>query len=86
MISEIQGAQSSVLNLETKIGTTENRLDLIDGRYDTSTANYTEMKSNATDADMTESITKLMTARTVYSAALAAGAEIVQTSLLDFLR
>ena len=86
MISEVQDSQSSVLSLETKIGATENRLDLINSRYDSSTQNYTEVKSDAIDADMAESITNLMTAKTVYNAALAAGSELVQTSLLDFLR
>jgi len=85
MISSIQDARSSVLNMETTIGSTENRLDLISDRYDTSKSNYTAMRSNAVDADMAEAITDLMTAKTVYNAALAGGAEIVKTSLLDYL-
>ena len=85
MISSLQDAQGSVLNMQTTIGATENRLDLINDRYNTSKSNYTEMRSNAVDADMAEAITDLMTAKTVYNAALAGGAEIVKTSLLDFL-
>ena len=42
------------------------------------------MFSDAIDADMAQSITQLITALTVYNAALAAGAEIIKTSLLDF--
>lgn len=85
MISQVQGAQSAVLNFEIRIGTTQNRLDMISSRYEASEFNYTEMKSDAIDVDMAEAITNYMTAQVVYNAALAAGAEIVQTSLLDFL-
>ena len=86
MITELQDAQKNVLTLQTKIGSTENRMKLISDRYTTSKANYTEMKSEAEDVDMAEAITNLNTAKTVYSAALAAGAKIMQTSLIDFLR
>lgn len=58
----------------------------MDGRYTTSELNYTEMKSNAEDVDMAEAIMNLTTAKTVYNAALAGGAQIIQTSLIDFLR
>lgn len=85
MITAIQDAQSDVLTLETKIGSTQNRLDLISNRYTASETNYTEMKSEAEDVDMADAITNFTTAQTVYNAALAAGAEIVQTSLIDFL-
>lgn len=84
-ISEIQDAQSSILSFQTVIGASINRMDLITTRYDSSDYNYLEMLSNAIDADMAQSIMQLTTALTVYNSALAAGAEIVQTSLLDFL-
>ncbi|MPM09136.1 hypothetical protein SDC9_55452 [bioreactor metagenome] len=85
MISEIQNAQSNALCFETEIGTTENSMSMISSRYDSSKINYTQMKSDAVDADMAEAITNLTTAKTVYSAALAGGAKIIQTSLIDFL-
>ncbi|MGE4354053.1 MAG: flagellar hook-associated protein FlgL [Oscillospiraceae bacterium] len=85
MITTIQDKQSDVLTFQTKIGATQNRLSLIDARYDNSEINYTEMKSDAEDVDMAEAITNFTTAQTVYSAALAAGAELIQTSLIDFL-
>ncbi len=86
MVSELQNAQQNVLTLQTKVGSTQNRLDLISDRYTTSTLNYEKMKSEAEDVDMAEAITNLNTAKTVYSAALAAGSKIMQTSLIDFLR
>ena len=86
MVTELQNAQQNVLTLQTKVGSTENRIELISNRYTTSKANYTQMKSEAEDVDMAEAITNLNTAKTVYSAALAAGSKIMQTSLIDFLR
>jgi flagellin-like hook-associated protein FlgL len=43
------------------------------------------MQSLAIDADMAEAITNLTAAQTVYNATLAGGAELMRTSLLDFL-
>ncbi|MPN25173.1 hypothetical protein SDC9_172580 [bioreactor metagenome] len=86
MIGDLQSAQSRVLCFQTNIGATMNTMELIGSRYTSSTLNYKEMQSDAIDADMAEAYTNFTTAKTVYSAALAAGAEIVQISLLDFLK
>ena len=86
LLTVIQNAQSSVLTLQTKIGATQNRLTMISNRYVANEYNYTEMKSNAEDADMAEAIMNLTTAQQVYNAALAGGSKIIKTSLIDFLR
>ena len=85
LITSVQNAQSQVLNLETTIGATQNRLTLITDRYTQNTTNYTEMKSNAEDADVTEAIMHLSMAQQAYNAALAGGTELIKTSLIDFL-
>lgn len=86
MLTQLQNAQSAVLTLSTKIGATQNRMSVMSDRYDSSELNYTEMRSNAEDVDMAEAIINLTEAQTVYNAALAGGAEILKTSLIDFLR
>ncbi len=86
MVTSIQNSQSSVITLQTKIGATQNRMDMISERYNSSELNYTAMRSEAEDVDMAEAIMNLTTAKTVYNAALAGGAEILRTSLIDFLR
>jgi len=86
LLTTLQDAQSSVLTLATKIGASQNRLSYTSSRYDTSHINYTQMRSDAEDVDMAEAIMNLATAQTVYNAALAGGAEILRTSLIDFLR
>lgn len=86
MVTSLQDAQNNILTLQTKIGSTQNRMTLMSNRYEISEINYTEMKSNAEDADLAEAIINLTTAQSVYNAALAGGAEIIKTSLMDFLR
>jgi flagellin-like hook-associated protein FlgL len=85
MLTSLQNAQNSVLTLETKIGATQNRMTLIGNRYESSELNYTQMRSDAEDADMAEAIINLTEAQSVYNAALAGGAEIIKISLMDFL-
>lgn len=85
MITLLQNAQSNVLVQQTKIGSTQNRMNLISNRYSSSELNYTEMQSDVEDVDMAEAIMNLSTAQTVYNAALAGGAELIKTSLIDFL-
>lgn len=84
-ITKLQDAQSRVLSLEAEVGAKENRLKTLSARYDANVTNYTQMRSDAEDADLAEVITNYTTAETVYNAALSAGSEIIQTSLLDFL-
>ncbi|MGI5935638.1 MAG: flagellin [Oscillospiraceae bacterium] len=86
MVTTLQKKQSDILNSQTKIGSIQNKLELISSRYDSSEINYTEMRSEAEDADMAEAIMNFTTAKTVYSAALASGAKMLQISLIDFLR
>lgn len=85
MVTVLQSAQSHVLSLNTDVGTSQNRLSMISNRYVASKTNYASMQSDAEDADMAAAAVTLTTAKTVYNAALAAGAKIVQTSLVDFL-
>lgn len=68
------------------IGATQNRLDAAATRLADITDANTKLLSDTEDADMSEAILDLTTQQTVYQAALRAGASIIQTSLMDFLR
>ena len=85
-ITSFQDAQSRMLALEAEVGAKIKRIDTLSARYEANVTNYTQMQSDAEDADLAEVITRYTTAQTVYNAALSSGAEIIQTSLLDFLR
>ena len=85
-VSRLQDAQSRILSLDAAVGAKLQRLNTLSARYEVNFLNYTAMKSDAEDADLAEVITNFTTAETVYNAALSSGAEIIQTTLLDFLR
>ncbi len=84
--AKLQTAQSHVLSLAAEIGGRTNRLDILSLRYDKDEVNYTQMKSNAEDADQAEVIMNYKMAESVYKAALSTGAYIIMPTLMDFLR
>ena len=77
--------QSDILSIAADIGGRTNRLDLVASRYESDAINYETVRSNVEDIDMAEVIMNLKFAEAVYNAALAAGARIIQPSLLEFL-
>ena len=85
-ISTLQEAQSNVLTRLTEIGASQNRLTLLSNRIDSTKLNYTMMRSQAEEVDLAEASINLATAQTIYNAALAGGAQILRTSLIDYLR
>jgi len=85
-IEKLQNSQSHLLNIEAELGGRTNRLDLIENRYSDDFINYTELKSKIEDIDLVEVSMKYKMAESVYMSALRIGADIVQPSLLDFLR
>jgi flagellar hook-associated protein 3 FlgL len=65
----------------------------VTGRLDTAQASLSELEettlkllSETEDADMVKTLVDFTTQQTVYQSALRAGAQVVQASLLDFLR
>ena len=85
-IKELQNAQQYVLGWTADIGGRTNRVDMLKTRYDTDFVNYTQMLSDAEDIDYAEVIMNFKMAESVYRAALASGASIIQPTLMDFLR
>jgi flagellar hook-associated protein 3 FlgL len=68
------------------VGATTNRLDTAKDRLAEIEESTTSLLSNTTDADMAKTMIDFSMQQSVYTAALRAGANIVQASLLDFLR
>lgn len=85
-VSPLQQSQNSILSSLAEVGGRTSRLDLVDSRYSQDEINYTQMKSDAEDADMEDVITRLKMAEAVYQASLAVGAQVIQPSLIDFLK
>jgi flagellar hook-associated protein 3 FlgL len=71
--------------IRADVGARTNRLTIAGLRLSALALNSTKLLSDTEDADMAQTITQYTTQQAAYSAALKAGANIVQTSLLDFL-
>lgn len=85
MLDEISGLQDIVLKGETDIGGRMNRLDLARSRITSNVNNLDEMRSLNEDVDIAEATTNFSMEKIVYQSALAAGAQIIQPTLLDFI-
>jgi flagellar hook-associated protein 3 FlgL len=71
--------------LRADVGARMNRFTLADARLQSLAGNTTQELSDTQDADVAKTITDYTTQQAAYNAALRAGANIVQASLLDFL-
>lgn len=63
-----------------------NQLKSVEDKLSQLKINIENLKSNITDANMSEAVIELQAQQTAYEVSLASSARIVQTSLLDFLR
>ncbi len=71
--------------IRADVGARTNRLALATSRLSGLQDNTTQLLSDTEDADMAGTVTQYTTQQAAYNAALRAGANIVQVSLLDFL-
>lgn len=85
-ITDFQNAQDRVLAQISDIGGRINRLDMMEARYATDTITYTDRMSEVADVDVAEAMMYFMMARTVYESSLNTGAQVLQNSLLNYLR
>ena len=86
LIKTLQDGQNAMLMKTAEIGGRSRRLDLLDARYEQDQINNRKMLSDAEDIDMAEVIMELRMAEAVMQASMAAGARIIQPTLMDFLR
>jgi flagellar hook-associated protein 3 FlgL len=77
---------NQTLQVRARNGAQTNRLTAADTRLDQIQASVTEQLSNTEDADIAQTMIDFNSQSAAYSAALRAGANIVQASLMDFLR
>jgi flagellar hook-associated protein 3 FlgL len=85
-LKALDGQIDNVLAIHARVGAGMNRLETASSRLAQIEESATAMLSSTEDADMAKVITDFSTQQAVYQSALQAGARIVQTSLLDFLR
>lgn len=77
---------SALTQMQASLGATSNRLQLASSRIQSMQISDTQVLSNAQDADMAQVAIDYSTEQAAYTAALKAGANIVQSSLMDFLK
>lgn len=85
-IDQIDKALNNVVSLTAETGTKVKSLEELSYRHKDMALSATSLLSKIEDADVTKVITNLYAAESVYTAGMAAGARIMQTSLLNFLR
>ncbi|MED4209873.1 flagellar hook-associated protein FlgL [Priestia megaterium] len=84
--TQVDTRLSTLLAERSELGARSNRLELIENRLDSQEITATKMLSNNEDADIEKVITDLTVQESVHRAALGVGAQIIQPTLLDFLR
>lgn len=68
------------------VGARTNRLTIADGRLAALEENSVDLLSNVQDADTVKTLIEYTTQQSAYNMALKAGGNVVQNSLMDFLR
>jgi flagellar hook-associated protein 3 FlgL len=76
----------SLSTLQANVGATENRLQLASSRIGDLQSSTTKLLSLTQDVDFAKAATEYSTEQASYTAALRASSNIIQSSLLDFLR
>jgi flagellar hook-associated protein 3 FlgL len=87
--TDLQGIDRNLAALtqaRATVGATTNRLEAADSRLLEVEESATKLLSDVEDADMAKTLIDFSMQQNVYQSALRAGANIVQQSLLDFLR
>jgi flagellar hook-associated protein 3 FlgL len=85
-LSALDAATDNVTNAQAQVGAMSNRLSTALNRLTQLQQSTTSLLSDTEDADVSQVIVNLTQEQTVYQAALKAGANLVQPSLMDFLQ
>lgn len=86
LLSDIDIHLDNVLRVRSKIGAIHNRLEAAESRNESENINLNSLLSQREDIDIAEKYMEYSVMKTVYQASLATGAQILQPSLLDYLR
>lgn len=85
-LEDLDLAINDIINARADLGARMNRLELIEHRLEEQEVIAKKTMSENEDVHFEEAITNLITQESLYRASLAAGARIIQPTLLDFLR
>ncbi len=85
-MSHIDKHTDNVLQVRGKVGSVQNRMDLMLDKTKEEILGLTELLSNAQDVDYAEKFIDYMSLQASYQSTLQISSQIIQKSLLDFLR
>lgn len=85
-LQNIEASMERMLGMRAEVGAKTNRIELMEGRLGDLELNLTKLQAKTEDADYGELIVRSKIQENIYNASLAAGAKIIQPSLVDFLR
>lgn len=86
LLGDMEKHIDNVVRVRTQIGAIHNRLESAEGRNQSENLNLKELLSEREDIDVAEKYMEFMVMKATYSASLSIGAQILQPSLLDYLR
>ncbi|WP_172255945.1 flagellar hook-associated protein FlgL [Saccharibacillus deserti] len=82
----VESRTNKMLAARSEVGARTNRVELVNSRLLDQETNTTTLLSKTEDLDVAEALIKATSAQTVYEAALKSSANIMSTSLIDFMR
>jgi flagellar hook-associated protein 3 FlgL len=85
-VAQLQGNLDQVLEVRARNGAATNRLQAASSRLEDIAGSVTQQLSDTEDADMAQTLIDFNSQSVAYQSALRAGANIVQASLMDFLK
>lgn len=85
-LGKVDIAIETAISSRTTLGAKCKRLESAESRIDAANTKHEKLYSEIMDVDVAETIMDLRVAESVYTATLAAGARLMQVSLVDFLK
>jgi flagellar hook-associated protein 3 FlgL len=85
-LKALDAAHDTLTVSRAVVGASQNRLDTANSRLQELEQSTTQSLSNTEDADMAKTLVDFSTQQAVYQSALKSGAQIIQPSLMDFLK
>lgn len=86
LLKDIDQHLDNTIRFRSKMGAVYTRLESAKERNAAENLSMTELLSKSEDIDLAEKMMEFSTMRTVYQASLQTGAQILQPSLLDYIR
>lgn len=84
--AELERARSQVLNVSAELGVLQNRLSMTERAIENENVSLQTFISQIQDTDLAEAVVNFQTLENAITAGLRATADVIQTSLVDFIR